>query len=711
MSHPKPTRITCIAVILSMCWAIPDIANAQGLIQPSDAFPVIGGSYKAQSPTIYPAPIGPVDLRAMSLITKETSQTISPSLVGEGQFHIDSFFDVFTELSVDGGEFAVDSFFDVFVELTIDVPPGQTTGDFQTEIVSMNLTGDLPGVGPFIIRESPLQSSMGVHVVTQLNDGGLYHIDSFFDVFTELSVDGGQSWIPADNPTHLQLNPGPSPYVALDTTEQWQEALAENRVAAPSLEFWNDYMQSWQTPLEGDPYPENTFLPPQLDVWPGDLCPDMDEWPESEGLVMAWGDDQPGADDSYSSAWQYVYPIDPDLSNVTVSTDVLAPAGITVISFGMRDINGKIRGWYWNVGAAPGPGMIQTGLMTTISINTALTGTAAASPIAASYTSDAGFDITKVVDLVFDENFSWVASAPVPPPGTTDPKPWNYWYNLLITPNNDVKPSNPLKWSQPPFEIGQNIFLGWDEVSVRPAPPLLADDWICKDARPVTDVHWWGSFLHWVEPEMPLNVPVGFHLAIWTDKPKDPDNYNSFSHPQEMIWEHFCNNYEWNFAGYDKDPRKDGVDPADGDDVTVFDPLAHDACFQFTCYIPEDQWFHQEPLDNGQGRVYWLSIAAMYPDAAIPEYPWGWKTRPHYFNDDAVRIYSLADGSWPAGLGAAWGSGQPLEFPENISWDLAFELTTTKEPLDEPNPDLNHDGIVNLQDLAILAARYLVRWP
>ena len=58
-----------------------------------------------------------------------------------------------------------------------------------------------------------------------------------------------------------------------------------------------------------------------------------------------------------------------------------------------------------------------------------------------------------------------------------------------------------------------------------------------------------------------------------------------------------------------------------------------------------------------------------------------------------------------------WGSGKPIEFPQGVSWDLAFELTTTKEELDEPNPDLNHDGIVDLTDFVVLARRFLVRWP
>ena len=30
---------------------------------------------------------------------------------------------------------------------------------------------------------------------------GPYHIDSFFDVFTELSVDGGATWIPNSQPS------------------------------------------------------------------------------------------------------------------------------------------------------------------------------------------------------------------------------------------------------------------------------------------------------------------------------------------------------------------------------------------------------------------------------------------------------------------------------------------------------------------------------
>jgi hypothetical protein len=33
----------------------------------------------------------------------------------------------------------------------------------------------------------------------------MFHIDSFFDVFTELSVDGGQTWMPSASSVRVNL--------------------------------------------------------------------------------------------------------------------------------------------------------------------------------------------------------------------------------------------------------------------------------------------------------------------------------------------------------------------------------------------------------------------------------------------------------------------------------------------------------------------------
>ena len=86
---------------------------------------------------------------------------------------------------------------------------GHTTGTFDTEMLEMSLSGVSP-LGPFMIRESPTKVSTGKTTIADIG-GGLYQIDSFFDVFTELSTDGGQNWLPATSGAgHLALVPEPA---------------------------------------------------------------------------------------------------------------------------------------------------------------------------------------------------------------------------------------------------------------------------------------------------------------------------------------------------------------------------------------------------------------------------------------------------------------------------------------------------------------------
>jgi hypothetical protein len=86
---------------------------------------------------------------------------------------------------------------------------GNVTGTFNTEMLALNLSGVSP-LGPFMIRESPTRASLGQTSITDIG-GGLYQIDSFFDVFTELSIDGGATWMPSTTGSgHLAL-PVPEP--------------------------------------------------------------------------------------------------------------------------------------------------------------------------------------------------------------------------------------------------------------------------------------------------------------------------------------------------------------------------------------------------------------------------------------------------------------------------------------------------------------------
>ncbi len=78
-------------------------------------------------------------------------------------------------------------------------------GTFATEMLALDLIG-----GPVRVRESPTLASTGQTTITDIG-GGQYRIDSFFDIFTELSLDDGQTWIPSLEPTHVDLMGVPEP--------------------------------------------------------------------------------------------------------------------------------------------------------------------------------------------------------------------------------------------------------------------------------------------------------------------------------------------------------------------------------------------------------------------------------------------------------------------------------------------------------------------
>lgn len=84
-----------------------------------------------------------------------------------------------------------------------------TTGQFDTEMVSMSLTGDVGGI-PIEIRESPVRSSEGETRVDDIG-GGQFEIDSFFDVFTEVSIAGGPFQPQTNAAVRMDLHDAPEP--------------------------------------------------------------------------------------------------------------------------------------------------------------------------------------------------------------------------------------------------------------------------------------------------------------------------------------------------------------------------------------------------------------------------------------------------------------------------------------------------------------------
>lgn len=192
-------------------FAMPAAVHAQGVDSTSPLLPPLGGEYRSPA-NIHATYSGPgldivlSDIRhsafaniTMTPVLGGTQEDFDSSATGNGavDFGPDSFFDVFFSVSLTGP---------TAVMVGGGYTPG-ATGTFPTEMLQLNLSGNTI-FGPVMIRESPTQASTGQTSVTDIG-GGLYHIDSFFDVFTELSLDGGASWIPSTGSVHVDLAPVP----------------------------------------------------------------------------------------------------------------------------------------------------------------------------------------------------------------------------------------------------------------------------------------------------------------------------------------------------------------------------------------------------------------------------------------------------------------------------------------------------------------------
>ena len=119
-----------------------------------------------------------------------------------GGLPVDSFFDIFADLqlSQDGGATFAPAAGTAHGVIRMFAPIGPT---IDTEMLQLDLPGGSlpPGVR---LRESPTLASTGQMTVTPTPGG--YHIDSFFDVFTELSIDDGQTWAPAaEGASHMTV--------------------------------------------------------------------------------------------------------------------------------------------------------------------------------------------------------------------------------------------------------------------------------------------------------------------------------------------------------------------------------------------------------------------------------------------------------------------------------------------------------------------------
>ncbi|MGB9623976.1 MAG: GEVED domain-containing protein [Phycisphaerae bacterium] len=214
----------------------------------------------------------------------------------------------------------------------------------------------------------------------------------------------------------------------------------------------------------------------------------------------------------------------------------------------------------------------------------------------------------------------------------------------------------PVKWIQPPDLSTQGVDVNLYQFQ-------LADDFLCTQSGPITDIHLWTSFYYDGVPEM-LNG-VTFTLEIYSDVPAGPEN--PYSHPGFLLWSRTYPPFTYNAGLCQAGISEWWHSPPD-----IWLPNNDHACYQYDFYIPEAEAFRQR-----EGTVYWLSVKVA-PGPLFADI--GWKTSSSHWNDDACWLDTGPD--TPTWRELRYGDRHPMA---GESMDLAFAITGVPGPVPEPD--------------------------
>ena len=220
----------------------------------------------------------------------------------------------------------------------------------------------------------------------------------------------------------------------------------------------------------------------------------------------------------------------------------------------------------------------------------------------------------------------------------------------------DVCQGRCKKWEQPPDMLDGVDKDSWRRKDESSNFILRADDFI-SDGRPISDVHWWGSYMGW----------MGNVVGSVTNPIPWPTNANS------------------RLLGFDLSWHLDEVCLPGTLLTNIFVDI--DDCYEVFygtitnldgTYEQEYQYYVDlagvsEPWYELAGTHYWINIQAVLPVGFQPlEDPhrgWGWVTTPQVDKCSSAKSHN----------GTIWVPGHEGDEPP-FEFDLAFELTTTEIP-------------------------------
>jgi uncharacterized repeat protein (TIGR01451 family) len=172
-------------------------------MRPDPAYAPVAGEPTQLLPAPNDAYVSPAQWHALygqGIVIKNVSHkfftgSLLPPTSGVTNIHsFNSILDL--DISTDGGNTFQSVRANAPVQVSVANASASTDNPlYDTEMTSLNLTGLPNGI---MVRESPTLPSRGMTQINSQSDG-TFKVNSFFDIFTELSLDGGATWSPATN--------------------------------------------------------------------------------------------------------------------------------------------------------------------------------------------------------------------------------------------------------------------------------------------------------------------------------------------------------------------------------------------------------------------------------------------------------------------------------------------------------------------------------
>jgi hypothetical protein len=207
---------------------------------------------------------------------------------------------------------------------------------------------------------------------------------------------------------------------------------------------------------------------------------------------------------------------------------------------------------------------------------------------------------------------------------------------------------------------------------------LVADDFRPLGTMPITSVRWWGSYSGWPHMERPFNGdPDAWRIGFWSSSAADPCNPTSFSRPAKLLWQIEVENNRVKV-----------------NNVGRYEDL--DTCFMYCVKLEPNEAFRPaNHIGSTQEDIFWLSIAAVYPDGGYIEFPWGWNTRPNSWRYAAVTF--TMDGPLDVNVQAPPIITQLKRSDQ--AYDVAFEMDTDPNLIKWEQPFVDWWRIFNYWDI------------